>query len=141
MRIEGTGSVGKANKSDKKKKAGEADGSFSKMLDGAEGEQATSEAATIQTTAPLDALLAIQEAENKAELAKKALDWGEDALNDLADLRMQLLEGNIDPQKATQISERVKAHTESTQDPELLALLREIETRAAVEAAKLDSSV
>jgi hypothetical protein len=115
-----------------------APGGFS--LSGA-GEAA--EAADAQRMAGLDgvmtvsALLALQGVEDPLHRRKRAMGRASRLLDILDDLKVAMLEGRASPATLDNLARAVREQRESTDDPGLNDVLNQIETRAAVELAKL----
>ena len=115
-----------------------ASGGFS--LSGA-GESA--EAADAQRMAGLDgvmtvsALLALQGVEDPLQRRKRAMGRASRLLDILDDLKVAMLEGRAAPSTLDNLARAVREQRESTDDPRLNDVLNQIETRAAVELAKL----
>ena len=115
-----------------------ASGGFS--LSGA-GESA--EAAEAQRMAGLDgvmtvsALLALQGVEDPLQRRKRAMGRASRLLDILDDLKVAMLEGRASPSTLDNLARAVREQRESTDDPRLNDVLNQIETRAAVELAKL----
>jgi hypothetical protein len=59
-------------------------------------------------------------------------------LDILDDLKVAMLEGRASPRTLDNLARAVREQRESTDDPGLEDVLNQIETRAAVELAKLD---
>ena len=90
--------------------------------------------------ADLNAVLALQEAPNattRSRARQRAKDRGNLMLDHLEEIRMGLLLGTIPMAKLEILGQLVRAKREQIDDPKLLAILDEIEVRAAVELAKL----
>jgi hypothetical protein len=117
-----------------------ASGGFS--LNGA-GEAA--ETAEAQRMAGLDgvmtvsALLALQGVEDPLQRRKRAMGRASRLLDILDDLKVAMLEGRASPSTLDNLARAVREQRESTDDPRLNDVLNQIETRAAVELAKLGS--
>ena len=58
-------------------------------------------------------------------------------LDQLEDLRRDLLLGAIEKEKLSSLAQRMRAHRRQTDDPRLNEIIDEIELRAEVEIAKL----
>jgi len=114
------------------------DGSFS--LSAAEE---SSEAAEAQRMVGLDgvmtvsALLALQGVEDPLHRRKRAMGRASRILDMLEDLKLAMLEGAASPATLDNLARAVREERASTDDPRLEVVLNEIETRAAVELAKL----
>ncbi len=115
-----------------------ATGGFS--LSGADG---AAEAAEAQRMAGLDgvmtvsALLALQGVDDPLHRKKKAMGRASRLLDILDDLKVAMLDGRAAPSTLDNLARAVREQRESTDDPQLNDVLNQIETRAAVELAKL----
>jgi hypothetical protein len=88
----------------------------------------------------MNAVLALQEAPDattKQRARQRARERGNMMLDHLEEIRMGLLLGSIPVSKLEQLATLVRAKREQIDDPALLAILDDIEVRAAVELAKL----
>lgn len=92
----------------------------------------------------LDALLAIQGVESTPDATedeksrdRKARDWGDSLLDRLDEIRRDLLTGDVPPARLSTLAEAIGRQKEKAVDPDLRAVLSEIELRARVELAKL----
>jgi hypothetical protein len=87
----------------------------------------------------LNTVLALQEAPDatRGRARKRARERGNMMLDHLEEIRLGLLLGTIPMAKLEQLAQLVRAKREQIDDPKLLAILDEIELRAAVELAKL----
>lgn len=105
----------------------------------------SAEAADAQRLAGLDgvmtvsALLALQGVEDPLQRRKRAMGRASRLLDILEDLKVAMLEGRASPSTLDDLARAVRQQRESTDDPNLDDVLRQIETRAAVELAKLDA--
>ena len=144
MKVEGPSKSGKSQKSkksDSAKKTG--DSGFSSMVSGNEGAGATTGkqgAGGIAPAAALDALLSVQEASDSTseEARARSKKRADDILGYLDNIRMGLLTGGIAVKDLQDLAATVSKHREKMIDPELSAILDEIELRAEVELAKFD---
>lgn len=139
MKIEGsnkTGGVKGPSKGGNKSAAGGA--SFSGLL--GETDSIASEAAIASTgpTAPLDALLALQDmgGANQEETRRRAKKRGLEMLDVLDQVRLDLLTGGVAQSRLDSLQRLVTAQREGVMDPQLSAVLDEIELRVQVELAK-----
>ncbi|HEY4031825.1 MAG TPA: flagellar assembly protein FliX [Caulobacteraceae bacterium] len=102
-----------------------------------------SEAADAQRMAGLDGvmtvstLLALQGVEDPLQRKKRAMGRASRLLDMLDDLKVAMLEGRASPSTLDNLARAVREQRESTDDPGLNDVLNQIETRAAVELAKL----
>ena len=90
--------------------------------------------------ASLDALLALQETAGPLERRKKALGRAGRILDVLDDLQLAVLDGNLPASALERLVRAVRDQRQETDDAGLEGLLDQIETRAAVELAKLQRS-
>lgn len=110
------------------------------------GADEAAEAAEAQRMAGLDgvmtvsALLALQGVEDPSHRRKRAMGRASRLLDILDDLKVAMLEGRAAPATLDNLARAVREQRESTDDPRLNDVLNEIETRAAVELAKLGIS-
>ena len=97
-------------------------------------------AAAMELSGPslVDGLLAFQEVEDSTtRKRRRALQRGSDLLDRLDELKLGLLGGELTPERIDELARLARSERTLTQDPELDAVLGEIELRAAVELAKL----
>jgi len=86
----------------------------------------------------IDALLALQEVGGPLERRRKAVRRAGAILDVLDDVKLSLLEGEVPPEALDRLMVAVRQERSNTDDAKLEDLLNEIETRAAVELAKLE---
>ncbi len=105
---------------------------------------AASDAAPMARTAgptgvsSLDALLALQEVGGPLERRRRAVRRAGRILDVLDEVKMALLDGGLPPAALDRLMAAIREERGGTDDPGLEGLLDEIETRAAVEMAKLE---
>ena len=107
---------------------------FSPSVDAPERTVAATAAGAV---ASLDAILALQGEEPPAQRRARQAKRGSDALNALERLEQGLLVGRAPGALKAEL-ERLQCAGEATGDPRLDDILREIDIRLAVEAAKLE---
>ena len=92
-----------------------------------------------QSMTAVDALLAVQATEDPTEKAarKRMVGRADNVLDELDNLHMAVLRGNVSMQHMMNIADMVSKHKERVVDKELAALLEEIDLRAQVELAKM----
>lgn len=95
---------------------------------------ATTSASSVQS---VDAILALQSVGDFTEARKRATTRATSLLDVLDELKLALLEGGIPKQKLEALMQLLQTKRDDTQDARLEAVLDEVETRAAVELAKL----
>lgn len=86
----------------------------------------------------LDALLALQAVGDPLERRRRAMGRAGRILDVLDEVKIALLDGALSPDALHRLTGAIRDQREATHDPKLEGLLDEIETRAAVELAKLD---
>ena len=85
----------------------------------------------------IDALIALQGIEEPAERRRRAVKRGRSALDALDALKMGLLAGTLEPGALARLKAAATELAERSGDPELDAVLAEIELRVEVELAKM----
>jgi hypothetical protein len=88
----------------------------------------------------LQALLALQEVGGPLERRRRAVGRASSILDALEGLKIELLEGTLNPIMLEGLTRAVREQRSITDDPKLEGLLDEVETRAAVELAKLEGA-
>lgn len=86
----------------------------------------------------VEALLALQDVESATERKRRSVSRASRLLDELDDLKVALLGGELNPAQLDRLARVVREQRASTDDPALESVLDEIETRAAVELAKLE---
>ncbi len=134
MKVDKFSSIGATAPKRQARKTDSAAGDFAKALAG-EAESAAPGAAP--AVAPTDALLSLQEVPDAVARNARARRHGEDLLDRLDELRLNLLLGRLSPGRIEALARAVAAQRDQASDPRLAEILEEIELRAAVELAKL----
>ncbi len=137
MKVQGPGVAKPSSKTGKSGKAQAADGSFGDYVSAETTETAAT--STTQSIAQVDALLAIQGAEDPTERAarQRARSRAGNILDALDKIRMAMLNGTLTLGHMIDIADVVAAHREKIADPALTAIMDEIDLRAQVELAKM----
>ena len=141
MKIEGPKSSSEINKKKDAKKTSSGDGAFKSMMgDGASQTSQTAGTSLSSGIANIDILLAAQGADDATEgkAKQKMKQRAEDILAKLDELKMAMTTGDITVGHMVSIADVVATHRENVQDPDLAAILDEIDLRAHVELAKLE---
>ncbi|HTK84689.1 MAG TPA: flagellar assembly protein FliX [Patescibacteria group bacterium] len=141
MKVEGPNRTSQADQTRKKDKVSSGGGSFGKMVTGETSE--TQGSAASQSIASIDSLLAIQGADDPAQRAasKRMRHRADTLLKELDRIRMGLLSGNLTVGHVIDIADVVASHREKIMDPQLTAILDEIDLRAQIELAKMRLSL
>lgn len=141
MKVSGTGGVGATGASRAKPTGGSS--SFSlPSVNAASGAASTAAVGGLTGVGSVDALLALQEmgaVGSPLERKKRAVRRAEHILDLLGDIRVALIDGDIEPATLDRLQRAIREQRENTEDPGLEGILNEIETRAAVELAKLQA--
>ena len=96
------------------------------------------QAASLSGVASLDALLALQDVGGPTERKRRAVRRAGRILDVLDEVKLGLLSGEVSANDLHRLQIAVRDQRENTEDPGLEGVLNEIETRAAVELAKLE---
>ena len=114
-----------------------AKGGFSVSKSGSsEKAAAAAKAASASGVVSVDALMALQGEADLGERRRRAVKRANHMLDALDELKLAVLEGRISPSVMANLSGLSKEQRDAMDDPRLEGLLRDIETRAAVELAK-----
>jgi hypothetical protein len=105
---------------------------------GASEASGVSSAAGVSHVSTLEALIALQEVGGPLERRRRAVGRGGRLLDALENLKVSLLEGQVTVGTMESLTRAVREQRQLTDDPRLEGVLDEIETRAAVELAKLE---
>lgn len=135
MKIESTGNVRSAPGARRADRPGTGGAEFAKHLD------QTASAAQVSGARPMsgiDSILALQEVDEVAERRARAKRRGNLLLDKLEELKLALLGGTISREALVELALLTRGRREDSGDPELQAVLDEIEVRAAVELAKFE---
>lgn len=100
----------------------------------------TRPASAPKSVANIDALLALQGVEDPTERRKRAVRRGRTALDVLDDLKLGLLAGGLDAATVQRLRSAATELKSSSGDPNLDAVLAEIELRVEVELAKVGNA-
>ena len=108
------------------------------MTPSAAGAAGVSAAGSVSSIGSLDALIALQEVGGPLERRRRAAGRAARILDALDELKLELLAGGLTPVVIEALARAVRDQRALTDDPRLEGVLDEIETRAAVELAKLE---
>jgi hypothetical protein len=110
------------------------------MTPSAAGATGVSSAGGVSHVSSLDALIALQEVGGPLERRRRATGRASRILDALDTLKIELLAGGMTAAMVEALARAVRDQRALTDDPRLEGVLDEIETRAAVELAKLESA-
>jgi hypothetical protein len=111
---------------------------FSLDVSGASDAAPATRTTGVAALGSLDALIALQEVGGPLERRRKAVRRAGQILDVLDDLKLGLLDGGVAPVTLERLVNAVRLERGEADEPRLRELLDEIETRAAVELAKLE---
>ncbi len=137
MRVSGT-SAAKAASSSKKSKGKASGQAFS--LPTETGTSGSTPVTAANPLAAIDALLAVQETDDATNRKSAGLKYGNSILDLLDQVRLGLLTGGLSRTALERLTHMMDGRRDSFTDPNLAAILDEIDLRARIEIAKLDSS-
>jgi hypothetical protein len=106
----------------------------------ASGAAGVARAGGVSAVSSLDALIALQEVGGPLERRRRATGRASRILDALDELKIELLAGGLTPTVVEALARAVRDQRALTDDPRLEGVLDEIETRAAVELAKLEGA-
>lgn len=139
MKIDSTGPVRSSpiKKGERASKTAQP-GQFAKHLD--DNVEGVSGAASTAPAHSVDGVVAIQEVGDATENEShsRARQWGNDTLDQLELIKLDLLAGGIPKGRLMNLAKIVADRREKTDDPDLDALLDDIELRVRVEIAKYE---
>jgi hypothetical protein len=139
MKVSGTGGVSQA--SGAKPARGGAGGGFSISGPGAPAAPAApAGVGGVGGVVGVEALLALQVVESSTERKRRSVGRAGRLLDELEGLKIALLGGELSQAQLDRLGRAVREQRAATDDPKLEGLLDEIETRAAVELAKLEAA-
>ncbi len=133
MRIYGSNAAQQAGSSAGPRRTASAAFSLSQT----ETPKAPTQTAALRTIGGIDALLALQGADDPTERRRRAVRRGGIALDALDELKVSLLSGSLSPSMLMRLKSAATELGDSSGDPRLDALMAEIELRLAVEIAKM----
>lgn len=139
MKITGpdqTSKTGSTKKTDKARSSGSS--GFSSLL-GADEASETAHSVAAGTIARVDVLLAAQSVEDPQERAarQRMRKRADGILHELDKIRLGILTGHMTVGNMMDIADVVASHRERLNDPQLVAILDEIDLRAQIEIAKM----
>ena len=137
MKVGGTGGVGSAGGTGKSRGAS-GEGFQIAQPATAPGPTQVSRASAAGGVMSVDAILALQEVAGPLERRRRAVGRADKILDVLEDVKIGLLSGELSMDDLERLRRAVRDERLGTDDKHLEDVLNEIETRAAVEIAKLE---
>lgn len=137
MKVSGTSGVGAAGGSGKARPAG-GEGFQLNQAPAAAGAAQVARASGVAGVMSVDAILALQDIGGPLERKRRAVGRAGRILDVLEDVKIALLSGEVSLNDLERLQQAVRDERLGTDDERLEGILNEIETRAAVELAKLE---
>jgi class II flagellar assembly regulator FliX len=139
MKVTGPSGIGASSGARPARAAG-GDGFRLAMPEPAAGPSQTSSVSGPRSVMGVDALVALQELGGPLERKRRAVGRASRMLDALDDIKAGLLTGELSEGDLDRLRGAVRDERSHTDDPNLEAVLDEIELRAAVEVAKLEQA-
>ena len=141
MKISKVGSA-KKSASTKKTKSTAKTGEFADQVRGAAAASGVEGPHGVEGAGPVgavDSIIAVQEVPNATDGRSKGvlIQYGDDLLNRLDDLRLAILDGVLSKDMLTELAHNLRQKRQNSDDPRLNDVIDEIELRVEVEVAKL----
>lgn len=140
MKVTGTGGVSQSSGARPARAAGGGEGFRVVGPQGAPAPAQVSSAGSVGGVMGVEALLALQDVETSTERRRRSLRRAGRLLDELDDIKIALLGGDLGQAQLERLARAIREQRSATEDPTLESLLDEIETRAAVELAKLETA-
>ncbi len=127
----------------KKRGSASSVGSFAELLGISDSDDvaAASAASAASPTSPINNLLSLQEIQDDGRGKQKLVQQGEDMLDSLEKLRRAILTGSVPVHVLRNLNSQLSAKKQYVADPALLAIIEDIELRASVELAKIETAM
>ena len=138
MKVGGANGIGAAGGPGRPRPGGGGAGFSIPTPGAAQGPAQVARTTPVSGVAGLDALLALQDVGGPLERRKRAVRRAGRILDVLEEVKLGLLAGEVTTNDLLRLQSAVRDQREGTEDPRLEGVLDEIETRAAVELAKLE---
>lgn len=140
MKVTGTGGLSQTGATKPSRAAGGGDGF---RIVGAQGASAAAQASAVSNVGGVmgvASLLALQNIETPTERRRRSVKWAGRLLDELDEIKIALMGGELGQVQLERLARAIREQRSATEDPALEGLLDEIETRAAVELAKLEGA-
>jgi hypothetical protein len=140
MKVSGTSGVGQAQGGSRPRGVGGGAGFHVDLAGGASGPVQAARTAGVAGVMGMDALLALQDVGGPLERRRRAVRRAGRLLDLLDEMKTGLLDGGLQAASLDRLARAIREERGPTDDPKLEGVLDEIETRAAVELAKLEQA-
>ncbi len=141
MKISDISNTQKISSVSKKRSNNSGGDSFDSLISDDIGTVATEPTTHTSPVSSMDSLLSAQFVDYDTKDEKKKIEYGNQLLNELNNLKLQLLNGSTSPTSVKTILSAIKHHADSHIDPRLNDIIQEIELRAEVEIAKWEKTL
>jgi hypothetical protein len=139
MKVNGTSGVGAAGGPGRARPAGGGGQGFQiPAVEVASGPAQMARTSSLSGVMSVDTILALQDVGGPLERKRRAVGRASRMLDALDDMKISLLSGELTGADINRLQQAVRDQRDRTDDPKLEDVLNEIETRAAVELAKLE---
>lgn len=138
MKVSGTGGPSQAPGSRPARPGGGGEGFRIAGAPAPAAPSAVTSASGVSGVMGVEALLALQDVESATERKRRSVNRAGRLLDELDGLKIALLGGDPNTAQLDRLTRAIREQRSATEDPKLEGLLDEIETRAAVELAKLE---
>ncbi len=139
MKVNGTSGVGAAGGPGRARPAaGGGQGFQLPTVEVTSGPAAMARASSLAGVMSVDTILALQDVGGPLERKRRAVVRASRMLDALDEMKISLLSGELTGADIQKLQQAVRDQRDKTDDPKLEDVLNEIETRAAVELAKLE---
>lgn len=140
MKVTGTGGLSQTGAPKAARGAGGGEGF---RIAGPQGTSAPAQASAVSSLGGVmgvESLLALQNVETATERRRRSIKRAGRLLDELDEIKIALLGGELGQGQLERLGRAIREQRSATEDPRLEGLLDEIETRAAVELAKLEGA-
>lgn len=137
MKVSGPGATGSTS-GPRATRAGGGEGFRIAMPAAPQGASQVASTSGISAVMGVEALLSLQDVGSPTERKRRAVGRAGRILDVLDEIKVALLDGDLNATSLDRLRRAVRDERSNTEDPDLEAVLDDIELRAAVEMAKLE---
>lgn len=143
FKVDRVGGPSGPQRTKKTKAVSDGNESFADALRDAADTQSASASGSVQGVTAVGGIFAVQEVETATDGRSRGLliGYGDDLLDRLEELRIDLLLGAVPKDKLVDLAHEMRQKRHQVEDPQLNEIIDEIELRAEVEIAKLTRDV
>lgn len=140
MKVTGPSGIGSPSAAGPSRPAGGGEGFRIAAPEPAAGPAQVASSGSVRSVMGVDALIALQDVGGPLERKRRAVRRAGRILDVLYEIKVSLLTGELGGGDIDRLRRAIRDERELTDDPQLEAVLNDIELRAAVEMAKLDQA-